>query len=300
LVEITRKQVIPGDVIVTGDYRPGMFVQRRGSDMVALRVGLAEIARNDVKVIPLSGAYMPRTEDQVVGKVVNVTGYGWEADINSCFVGYLPGQFVFGRDFSPATHDLTARFTVGDLLLAKIEAFDRSRDPQLSIRGPGLGKIPRGDLVKISPMKVPRLIGRKGYMINMIAELTNCEIKVGQNGIVVLDGPPEGVARATQAIQLIEEGAHMADLTTKVQQLLGSSSSSGDGGASTSSIGTAPSGSAAPAAAADVPKTTATSEDAGGSSDATSSSPASSPSSPPPAPSTSEQAAAPITNAEGK
>ncbi len=221
MVEITRKQVIPGDVIISGDYRPGMFVQRRGTDMVALRIGLAEIIRNDVKVIPLSGAYMPRVEDQVVGKVVNVTGYGWEADINSCFVGYLPGQFVFGRDFSPATHDLTTRFTVGDLMLAKIEAFDRSRDPQLSIRGPGLGKIPRGEVVKLSPMKVPRLIGRKGYMINMIAELTSCEIKVGQNGLIVLDGPPEGVARAVKAIQLIEQEAHMADLTTKVQQLLG-------------------------------------------------------------------------------
>ena len=221
MVEITRKQVIPGDVIVTGDYRPGMFVQRRGNDMVALRIGLAEIVRNDVKVIPLTGAYMPRTEDMVVGKVVNVTGYGWEADINSCFVGYLPGQFVFGRDFSPSTHDLTTRFTVGDLLLAKIEAFDRTRDPQLSIRGPGLGKIPQGEIVKISPMKVPRLIGRKGYMINMIAETTNCQIKVGQNGLVVLDGSPEGVAKAVQAIQLIEQEAHMADLTTKVQQLLG-------------------------------------------------------------------------------
>jgi exosome complex component RRP4 len=221
LVEITRKQVIPGDVIITGDYRPGMFVQRRGNDIVALRIGLAEIIRNDVKVIPLSGAYMPRVEDMVVGKVVNVTGYGWEADINSCFVGYLPGQFVFGRDFSPATHDLNTRFTKGDLLLAKIEAFDRTRDPQLSIRGPNLGKIPQGEIVKITPMKVPRLIGRKGYMINMIAELTGCEIKVGQNGVVVVDGPPEGVAKAVQAIQLVEEGAHQADLTTKVQQLLG-------------------------------------------------------------------------------
>lgn len=221
MVEITRKQVIPGDVIVTGDYRPGMFVQRRGNDMVALRVGLAEIVRNDVKVIPLSGAYIPRAEDMVVGKVVNVTGYGWEADINSCFVGYLPGQFVFGRDFSPSTHDLTTRFTVGDLMLAKIEAFDRTRDPQLSIRGPGLGKIPQGEIVKITPMKVPRLIGRKGYMINMIAEFSNCEIKVGQNGVVVVDGPAEGVQKAVQAIELIEQEAHNADLTTKVQQLLG-------------------------------------------------------------------------------
>jgi len=221
MVEITRKQVIPGDVIVTGDYRPGMYVQRRGNDMVALRIGLAEIVMNDVKVIPLAGAYIPRAEDMVVGKVVSVTGYGWEADINSCFVGYLPGQFVFGRDFSPSTHDLTTRFQVGDLMLAKIEAFDRTRDPQLSIRGPGLGKIPQGEIVKMTPMKVPRLIGRKGYMINMIAELTACEIKVGQNGVIVVDGAPEGVAKAVQAINMIEEGAHQADLTAKVQTLLG-------------------------------------------------------------------------------
>jgi len=221
LVEITRKQVIPGDVIVSGDYRPGMFVQRRGSDMIALRIGLAEIVRNDVKVIPLTGVYMPRTEDLVIGKVVSVTGYGWEADINSSFVGYLPGQFVFGRDFSPATHDLTTRFVVGDLMLAKIEQFDRTRDPQLSIRGPDLGKIAQGEVVKLSPSKVPRLIGRKGYMINMIAELSNCQIKVGQNGMIVVDGTPEGTAKAVEAIHMVEAEAHVADLSNKVQQMLG-------------------------------------------------------------------------------
>jgi len=223
MVEITRKQVIPGDVIITGDYRPGMFVERRGTDLVALRVGLAEIVRSDVKVIPLSGAYFPRVADQVVGKVVNVTGYGWEADINSCFVGYLPASFIFGRDFSPATHDLNSRFSVGDLLMAKIEAFDRTRDPQLSIRGPGLGKIPKGDIVRISPMKVPRLIGRKGYMVKMISNLTHCEIKVGQNGLIVLAGPPDGVVRAIKAIDLIEQDAHMADLAQRVEQFLGAS-----------------------------------------------------------------------------
>jgi exosome complex component RRP4 len=221
--EIIRKQVIPGDVIASGDYRPGSFVERQGNDLIALRVGLAEVIRSDVKVIPLSGAYIPRVEDQVVGKVVNTTGYGWEIDINACFLGYLPAQFVFGRDFSPATHDLSSRFAIGDLLLAKIEAFDRSRDPQLSIRGPGmLGKIPRGELVRISPTKVPRLIGKKGYMIKMIGNMTHCDIRVGQNGLVVLAGPPEGVLKAVKAVELIEQEAHMADLTQKVEAFLNS------------------------------------------------------------------------------
>jgi len=220
LPEIVRKQVIPGELIVSGDYRPGSFVERRGNDLIALRIGLAEIIRSDVKVIPLSGSYLPRVEDQVVGKVVNTTGYGWEIDINSCFLGYLPAQFVFGRDFSPGTHDLNSRFRVGDMLLAKIEACDRTRDPQLSIRGPGLGKIPRGELVRISPTKVPRLIGKKGYMIKMIGNLTHCDIRVGQNGLVVLAGPPEGLVKAVSAVELIEQEAHMADLTQKVERFL--------------------------------------------------------------------------------
>ncbi len=217
---VIRKQVIPGEVIVRGDYRIGSFVEKRGEEYVALRVGLAEIVRNDVKVIPLTGPYIPRTDDQVVGKVVTLTGFGWEADINSCFKGYLPAQFVFGRDFSPATHDLSSKFKVGDLILARIDSYDRSRDPQLSVRGPGLGKIPRGEIVRISPTKVPRLIGRKGYMINMISNQTNCDLKVGQNGLVVLAGPPEGVLKAADAIKMIEEEAHMADLAQKVQAFL--------------------------------------------------------------------------------
>ena len=225
---ITRKQVIPGDVIASGDYRYGSYIEKRGSDYIALRIGLAEVSRDGVKLIPLTGPYLPHVDDQVVGKVIDMSGFGWEIDINSSFFGYLPASFVFGRDFSPATHDLSSKFKVGDLLLCKIEAFDRSRDPQISIRGPGLGKVPEGEIVKISPTKVPRLIGRKGYMVNMISAQTGCELKVGQNGLVVVSGPPEGILKAANAIRMIEEEAHLADLTTKVQNYLGAEAQGGD------------------------------------------------------------------------
>ncbi len=225
---VTRKQVIPGDVIATGDYRYGNFVEKRGNEYVALRVGLAELGRDGVKLIPLSGPYIPHVDDDVVGKVIDISGFGWEIDINSSFFGYLPASFVFGREFSPATHDLASKFRVGDLLLCKIEAFDRSRDPQISVRGPGLGKVPKGEIVKISPTKVPRLIGRKGYMVNMISAQTGCDLKVGQNGLVVVSGPPEGILRAATAIKMIEDEAHLADLTMKVQNYLGAEAQSGE------------------------------------------------------------------------
>jgi exosome complex component RRP4 len=218
---IERKQVIPGDVIAKGNHRYGPYVEKRGDEYIALRVGLAEVGREGVKLNPLTGTYLPRAEDDVIGKVVDLNGFGWVVDINSCFDGFLPASFVFGREFSPSTHDLSSKFRVGDMIGARIESFERSRDPQLSIRGHGYGKIESGEIVKISPTKVPRLIGRRGAMINLISEKTGTDVRVGQNGIVVVNGTPEGLVRAVKAVRMVEEEAHAADLMSKVEAVLG-------------------------------------------------------------------------------
>jgi exosome complex component RRP4 len=218
---IQRKQVIPGDVIAKGNYRYGSNIEKRGDEYIALRVGLAEVGMDGLKLNPLTGPYLPRAEDEVIGKVADINGFGWVVDINSCFDGFLPASFVFGREFSPATHDLASKFALGDMIGARIESYERSRDPQLSIRGHGYGKIESGEIIKISPTKVPRLIGRRGAMINMISEKTGCDIRVGQNGVVVVNGPPEGIVKTAKAIKMVDEEAHSADLMAKVETYLG-------------------------------------------------------------------------------
>jgi exosome complex component RRP4 len=220
---IDRKQVIPGDVIAHGNFRFGPYIEKRGDDYVALRVGLAEVGRDGVKLSPLTGPYMPRAEDQVIGKIVDINGFGWVVDINSAFEGFLPASFVFGREFSPSTHDLSSKFRVGDIIGTRIESFERSRDPQLSIRGEGFGKIESGEIVKIAPTKVPRVIGRRGAMINLISERTGCDVKVGQNGVIVVNGTPEGIVKVVGAIKMIEAETHSADLMAKVEEYLGGS-----------------------------------------------------------------------------
>ncbi len=222
-----RKQVLPGDVITRGNHRYGSYIEKRGDEYIALRIGLAEVGREGVKLNPLTGPYIPRAEDDVIGKVVDINGFGWVVDINSCFDGFLPASFVFGREFSPSTHDLSSKFRVGDMIGARIESFERSRDPQLSIRGHGYGKIDSGEIIKVSPTKVPRLIGRRGAMINMISEKTGCDVRVGQNGIVVVQGPPEGIEKTARAVKMVEEEAHAADLMTKVESFLGGESNGG-------------------------------------------------------------------------
>ena len=216
-----RKYVIPGDVVTTGPFRPEQNVILDGNRIISTTIGITEIYDDSVKVIPLTGKYIPKINDLVIGKVISHTSLSWELDINSCYVGFLPAQDVFGRDFSAHADELTSKLKSGDLVAARIANFDRTRDPLVTISDRDLGKIDSGDLVKISPSKVPRLIGKRGTMIQTIEMATNAAITIGQNGWVVVScETPEGLLKAKKAIQMVDEKAHIANLTDQVKEML--------------------------------------------------------------------------------
>ena len=216
-----RKYVIPGDVVTTGPFRPEQNVILEGKKIISTTVGISEIYDDSVKVIPLTGKYTPKINDLVIGKVVSHNSLSWELDINSCYVGFLPAQDVFGRNFSSHTDDLTSKLKTGDLVAIRIANFDRTRDPLVTISDRDLGKIDTGDLVKISPSKVPRLIGKRGTMIQAIEMATNAVITIGQNGwVVVACESSEGLLKAKKAIQMVNEKAHIANLTDQVKEML--------------------------------------------------------------------------------
>ena len=216
-----RKYVIPGDVVTTGPFRPEQNVILDGNKIISTTIGISEIYDDSVRVIPLTGKYIPKINDLVIGKVISHSSLSWELDINSCYVGFLPAQDVFGRDFSAHADELTSRLKSGDLVAARIANFDRTRDPLVTISDRDLGKIDSGDLVKISPSKVPRLIGKRGSMIQMIEMATNAVVTIGQNGWVVVScETPEGLLKAKKAIEMINEKAHVANLTDQVKEML--------------------------------------------------------------------------------
>ena len=220
-----RKRVIPGDVITTGSYRAEQNTILDGRLIVATAVGVSEIVDDTVRVIPLTGKYMPRIDDMVVGKVTSHTSLAWELDINSCYVGFLPATDVFGRDFSARSDELSTRLKRGDLVAARIANSDRSRDPLLTITDRDLGKIDSGELVEMSASKIPRLIGKRGTMIQMIETQTDSLITVGQNGWVVVScDNPNGLLKAKQAITMVDRMAHVSNLTDKVRAMLGGKS----------------------------------------------------------------------------
>ena len=219
--ELKRRYVIPGDKIVDGNFRPLMNVIRIGNSIISTRIGIAEAGRDGIKVIPLSGVYIPRINDIVIGKIVDRSSLSWDVDINSCFTAHLPAQDVFGRDFSPARDDMNRELATGALITARIIAFDRTRDPMLTVQDRDLGKIPRGESLRISATRVPRLIGKRGSMIQTIEQATQTRVIIGQNGVVVVTGRnQDGIDLAVKAIKVVEEEAHTSNLTQRIKALL--------------------------------------------------------------------------------
>ena len=217
-----KKQLVaPGELLAEGSYFPGENTYREGNKVFASRIGLAELVANKLVVVPLKGCYIPRVDDFVIGRVEDIAMSGWIVDISGPYPALLPLSETPASRGMAARKDLTRIFNVGDLVMAEVIAFDRTRDPLLTVRGRGLGKVSSGRVVHISPAKIPRLIGRKGSMISMLKKMTNCDIIVGQNGTVLVSGrQPKNEQLAVAAMFMIEREAHTRGLTDRVSEMI--------------------------------------------------------------------------------
>ena len=216
-----RQLVTPGDLIAEGEYAAGenTFVEK--SKIYAARVGIVEYENKRVDVVALKAFYVPRPGDIVIGTITEVGFNGWTVDINSPYIALLRASDVLSRPFKPQKDDLPQVLDAGDLVVAKIVSYDRTHDPQLTVAEPGLGKITRGQILKITPTKIPRVIGKKGSMISMIKQETGCNIRLGLNGVVLITGKTlEDEQLAMRALLKIEQESHTSGLTDRITQML--------------------------------------------------------------------------------
>ena len=219
--ESKKRHVLPGDFITTAPLRLRDNVVLDGKRIISTTIGLSDVSDDSVRVISLTGVYMPKTDDLVIGIIQYIFGNSWFADINSCYQGMLLGQDVFGRGSYPTPSEMRERLDKGDIIFAKIANSDRQREPLISIADKNLGRIDSGELTKISPTRIPRLIGKRGSMIQTIEASTNATLTVGQNGLVVVScEETNGLLKALTAIRMVDEQAHLVDLTDRVKKML--------------------------------------------------------------------------------
>jgi exosome complex component RRP4 len=211
-----KEIVIPGDILAGEEYHSGRGTFKENDKVCSSLVGLVAIRDKKISVIPLQSKYIPKRGDVVIGEVTDIRFSMWNLDINSPYSGFLPASDVFGKE----KRELNRTFDVGDVLFLRVVDVDEVKKVKLGLKGRGLGKFRGGILINITPTKVPRLIGKKGSMINMIKDQTHCEVIVGQNGVVWVKGEPSMERVAEKVINMIEDQAHTSGLTDRVRNML--------------------------------------------------------------------------------
>jgi exosome complex component RRP4 len=212
--------VVPGEELATGlDYLPSFGTYREGEHIRAARLGMVKVDGKVLKIIPLTGRYIPKRNDTIIGKVVDVLMTGWRIDTFSPYTSVL-GLKDATSSYIAKGDDLTKYYALGDFVVTKITNVTSQKLVDVTLRGPGLRKLSGGRILEVSSNKVPRIIGKQGSMVSLIKDVTGCKIIVGQNGIVWLEGEPHMEVLAVEAIRKIEKEGHISGLTDKMKDFL--------------------------------------------------------------------------------
>ena len=213
----SREIVVPGDVLSTRGEKGGDNTYERDGKLYAAILGVKNYSQNGISVMPIGGVYMPSTGDTVIGIINDIAASNWMVDISAPYpaplhVNEVPWKVEFG--------DTSKYLNVGDAVLLKILMVDESKKIQVTMNNSGLRKLDGGMIVDVPYCKVSRIIGKSGSMIQMLKNMTDCRIFIGQNGRIWIDGDDENAEVAADAIRYIEENSQKGNLTEKVKALI--------------------------------------------------------------------------------
>ena len=214
---ISRKIVLPGDLVSTNPRAAGPGTYVENGKVYARVLGLLDKTDTGVRIIPLKGRYIPSIGDTVVGIVKEVTANGWIVDINSPYTAFLP---VLENPEMKPNKKPNDVLDIGDAIIAKVMNIDPKMKVTLTMKDRLCRPIRVGRIVAINPTRVPRVIGKKGSMIKLFKSELDIQIIVGQNGLIWLNGDRRKVSIAEEAIYIIEQEAHTEGLTDRITEFI--------------------------------------------------------------------------------
>ncbi|MFN7106089.1 MAG: exosome complex RNA-binding protein Rrp4 [Pyrobaculum sp.] len=214
-----RQLVFPGDLVATIDSKIEGPVYLDNGRYRSSVVGLVEFRDDTVVIVALEGVYRAKKGDLVVGYITDVLATGWEIDVQSFLPAYLPVSEALHKYVELESTPLAMFLNVGDVVVAKVKDVDMTDEYPiiLTLKEERVGKVESGSVIEISPAKIPRVIGKKGTMLNTLMEV-GCDIVVGQNGRVLIRcrNPRDEVFLAS-LIKKIEAESHVMGLTDRIR-----------------------------------------------------------------------------------
>lgn len=200
--EKMKRIVVPGELITEERKRAGEHAFARGDRVFSDALGLVSEDGPVVSVVPLRGRYVPKTNDLIIGVVAQGVHNGYLLDINGFYLA-----FVYAKE-------LRDPLNVGSVVSAKIMNVSETNEVELGFVRVFFG----GEVFKVSPVKVPRMIGKNGSMLEVLKTGTQSNIMIGRNGLVWVKGGNTVLLSA--GLKKIEAEAHLENLTDSVKAFL--------------------------------------------------------------------------------
>jgi exosome complex component RRP4 len=194
-----KKIVLPGEKVSQGRVNiPNTYSE--GEATYAAVVGMMD---NEGRYIALENRYKPAVGEVVVGVVTDVRHAGFEVDLNLPEGGFIP------------TRDIKLTLQLGDFVLCKIKSVSEVGDVDLG----EVRRLPKGKIIEFPSAKVPRLIGRKSSMLNLLRDYAGGDLMVGNNGFVWLSEKCD-MPLLLRVIKIIDAKAHKSGLTDEISAFL--------------------------------------------------------------------------------
>ncbi len=214
-----KEIVVPGQPLAKGKLNLGKDVYRDKFGIIrAKKLGLVDVKEDNISIVPLSGVYIPREGDITIGIISKITGSTIIVDIRSPYQGAIP--IPRGRAVE-RVNMRKYKLKLGDVLLAKVKAFDGSSSLLLTIDMEGLGKLEGGYLLEVDPAKVPRVIGKRQSMLSILRDKTRSELIVSNNGRIWVKTPSlKELLVLEKALRKIENESHISGLSDRTSSFL--------------------------------------------------------------------------------
>ena len=209
--------VLPGEEIRIQGLKPGPGTYRVGGKVYASVLGLLAPRPPFVQVIPLSGRYIPHPNDVVIGVVTDVQSTFWLLDIGA--PRWAPLHMT-GTPWKIDVGETEQYLKIGDAVVVRVENLEATGRIGVTMNGERLGKLEGGTIVRVSPARVPRVVGRGGSMVGTIGRHTGAQLAVGQNGRIWVNGSPEAIRRVSEVLRMIDEEGQRPGLTDRVESYL--------------------------------------------------------------------------------
>lgn len=211
-----KKLVLPGEFISDDVEKAGEGTFVDEGKIFSSLFGIASL-KNQIRVVPLSGKYIPKPGDLILGVIKEITFSNWIVDIRSPYDGLLHIS-EYPRRIENA--EMSRYLNVGDAIMTLVSDVDVNMKVELTLNDQRLRPVKEGRIIDVTPSKVPRFIGRSGSMIAMLKNETHCNIFIGQNGRIWVTGKDKDMDLAVKSIMKIEKETHVSGLTDRITKFL--------------------------------------------------------------------------------